>query len=104
MTPRFTLRLERQGGLAGIPMHAVVSGSELEEHEAARLWALVDPDALASASHASAASAEPTRPDSMTYRLVVETPNSRDEYLFGEHAVGPRVRPLVERLEQALSF
>jgi hypothetical protein len=104
MTPRFTLRLERQGGLAGIPMRAVVSGSELEEDVAARLWALVDPDALASATRASAASADPARPDSMTYRLVVETPNSRDEYRFGEDAVGPRVRPLVERLEQALSF
>jgi hypothetical protein len=104
MTPRFTLRLERQGGIAGIPMRAVMSGSELEEGEAARLWALVDRNALTSATRASAASAGPARPDSMTYRLVVETPDSRDEYVFGEDAVGPQLQPLVERLEQALSF
>jgi hypothetical protein len=104
MTPRFTLRLERQGGLAGIPMSATVSGSELEEHEAARLWALVDHDALAAAARTSTESSRPTRPDSMTYRLVVETPDSRDEYVFGEDAVEPPLQPLIEHLETALRF
>jgi hypothetical protein len=101
MTPPFTLRLERQGGFAGIPMHAVVSSSELEQQDAARLWALVDHDALASATGAAAS---PARPDSMTYRLVVETPEGREEYRFGQDAVGPQLQPLVERLEQQLAF
>ncbi|HEX2372441.1 MAG TPA: protealysin inhibitor emfourin [Actinomycetota bacterium] len=104
MTPQFTFRLERQGGFAGIPMSAVVSSSELEGDEAARLWAMVDRDALASATAATVQSAGPTRPDSLTYRLVVETPDSRDEYHFGEEAVGPQLQPLVQRLEQSLSI
>ena len=86
-------------------MHAVVSSSELEQQDAARLWALVDQDALASATGASAAAASsPARPDSMTYRLVVETPEGREEYRFGQDAVGPQLQPLVERLEQQLAF
>ena len=104
MTPPFTLRLERQGGFAGIPMHAVVSSSELEQQDAARLWALVDHDALASATGASAAAASPARPDAMTYLLVVETPEGREEYRFGQDAVGPQLQPLVERLERQLAF
>jgi hypothetical protein len=72
MTPPFTLRLERQGGFAGIPMHAVVSSSELEQQDAAR--------------------------------LCVETPEGREEYRFGQDAVGPQLQPLVERLEQQLAF
>jgi hypothetical protein len=104
MPPRFTLTLERHGGFAGIPTRAVVSSSELEDQDATRLWSLIDHDALASAAGVSAASARPPRPDSFSYRLVVETPNSRDEYQFGQDAVGPRLQPLVERLEQRLSF
>jgi hypothetical protein len=88
MTPRSTLRLERQGSIAGIPMSAIVSGSKVEDDEVARRWALVDRDALTSAARAAAASGGPARPDSMTYRLLVETPESRDECVFGEDAVG----------------
>jgi hypothetical protein len=40
----------------------------------------------------------------MTYRLVVETPEGREEYRFGQDAVGPQLQPLVERLEQQLAF
>ena len=104
MTPPFTLRLERQGGFAGIPMHAVVSSSELEQQDAARLWALVDHDALASATGASAAGAAPAPPAALSNRGGGVAPEGREEYRFGQDAVGPQLQPLVERLERQLAF
>ncbi len=88
--------LERSGGFAGVTLRASVDTAKLPAAEAdqlAGLLARVDLDELARRP-----SGIPTAPDRFQYDLTVTRGGRRQHVTFGERAVTPELRPLLNRL------
>ena len=91
------LELRRSGGFAGITRSASVDTADLPSEEADELAGLLERSGVL---HESPGRRGPTpgAPDRFRYRLVVERREERVEVSFGEEAMGPDLRALVDRL------
>ena len=91
------LELRRSGGFAGITRSASVDTADLPSEEADELAGLLERSGVLHSAAGGPARA-PGAPDRFRYRLVVERREERVEVAFGEEAMGPELRALVERL------
>jgi hypothetical protein len=90
------IKLERSGGFAGISQRASVDTSKLPPDEAARIAELVrrvDFGALA-----ATATGPPRAPDRFQYDLDIQQGGQHHRLTFGERAVTPELRPLLDHL------
>jgi hypothetical protein len=93
------LELRRSGGFAGIARSASVDTADLPAEEADELAGLLERSGVLRAGRdAGRPARSPGAPDRFRYRLVVERREERVEVGFGEEAMGPELRALVERL------
>jgi hypothetical protein len=91
------LELRRSGGFAGITRSASLDTADLPSAEADELAGLLERSGVLHEPPGRSGRA-PGAPDRFRYRLVVERHEERVEVAFGEEAMGPELRALVERL------
>jgi hypothetical protein len=96
VSEQIRIELERSGGFAGISQRASVDTSKLPPDQAARIAELVgrvDFDALA-----ATATGPPRAPDRFQYDLDIRQGGRHHRLTFGERAVTPELRPLLDLL------
>lgn len=98
MAAHTRITFERSGGFAGISLRTKVDTDKLEQTEREAWSGLlegVDLDALEAQGRGAAAA-----PDRFQYDLTIESGERRYGFTYGESALPPELKPLVERLVQ----
>jgi hypothetical protein len=96
VSEQIRIELERSGGFAGISRRASVDTSKLPPEEAARIAELVRRVDFGALS--AVATGPPRAPDRFQYDLDIRQGGQHHRLTFGERAVTPELRPLLDHL------
>ena len=95
------LRFEMSGGYGGIfatrPLAYDVTLDELPDSDRRALSDVLSASGLLEAS--PLASAPPSRPDALTYRLTITAGGQSRRFVFDDISVPPAARPLLQHLQ-----